>query len=1347
MNRLITKIVLVLTILFAGCHDDVMEGVLPAGQPEQPQRALVTLQGIVGDGPATRTQIDGNRFSWLATDTIGVFYSAATDKRPVPFVVHQLSDDGASAVFVSLDSLDWLPDESGYVYAYYPWCEDVIDQLPLAIDSIQEQADAVASHTGRFDYMRADSVGYTLPATTLHFRHLVALTDLVYRNTGDESIRFDSLTITPSQEDAWPVLGTTGLLPSDGGFQPTAQATVLKTVVKGDALTVAPGKSLPVRVVMLPADLSDLTMTIRVYTSAGDTVFTKPGLDFCAGKRYVMRLSSEEDDFDRLMAFYRETNGSTWTNNTNWGSDKPLNEWYGVTCDQNGRVTRLALNNNGLSGEIPATIGELTGLTYVNLYANQLSGSLPAEIARLTELRHLELDYNQLGGTIPVELGSLTDLSVLYLNNNNLEGSLPKELGQLTKLSTFTLSNNRLTGEIPDEIKALPNWSNISSGNFIPQQEGYGFTLADDSADRETLIAFYKATGGDNWTNHTNWDSDKSVNLWYGVTCDGNGKVTKLELINNGLSGEIPAVIGSLSNLTHLLISDNKLSGTLPVELFQLKKLWQLSLSSNNLAGALPKELGQLTGLGYLELNNNQFSGELPVELDSLTNLYSLLLRNNNLEGPLPKELGGLKRLNSLQLSGNRFTGEIPAEITALPNWPNFDKSYIVPQQDGYGFTLPENSEDRNALLAFYEATGGANWTKHTNWGTEEPINYWYGVTCDENGNVTGLNLNNNGLTGEIPAEIGKLTGLTSIELNNNRLSGPIPTEIGQLTELKTLRMGGNQLTGNIPVQLGQLTKLSELSLWNNQLSGLIPVELSSLVNLYQLYLYNNNLEGTLPKELGQLTRLGYLNLSNNQFSGELPEEIGLLTSLYSLRLRNNNLEGSLPKVLGGLKRLNTLELSNNRFTGEIPAEIKALPYWSNFDMSNIIPQQDGYGFTIPENVDDRNALLAFYEATGGANWKNNTNWATDKHLSQWYGVTCDDNGNVVRINLERNSLSGEIPAAIGELTHLTYIYLWDNQLSGTIPVELAQLTKLTSLTLGSNQLSGSIPVELCSLTNLSTLDLRHNNLEGHLPKELGQLSMLSWLSLSYNRFTNEIPAEIKSLPNWSNFNQNEIIPQQEGYGFTLADDAADRAALMAFYEATGGAGWRNNTNWGSEKSVNQWHGVTCDENGKVTQLNLNFNGLTGSIPAEIGKLNKLTYIEFGANQLSGSLPAEIAQLSELTHLWLNSNQLEGSFPVEITQLTKLQYLSLHNNRLSGTIPAEIGALTNLFSLYLNDNNLEGTPPKELGKLRNLNYLTLSGNRFTGGLPAEIVALPNWSNFNPSSNILPQQSGYGLTLP
>ena len=78
----------------------------------------------------------------------------------------------------------------------------------------------------------------------------------------------------------------------------------------------------------------------------------------------------------------------------------------------------------------------------------------------------------------------------------------------------------------------------------------------------------------------------------------------------------------------------------------------------------------------------------------------------------------------------------------------------------------------------------------------------------------------------------------------------------------------------------------------------------------------------------------------------------------------------------------------------------------------------------------DRAALVALYNATGGADWTNNTNWLTDKALSEWYGVETDEDGRVRELNLNANKLSGEIPAALGRLTNLEYLWLALNKLS-----------------------------------------------------------------------------------------------------------------------------------------------------------------------------------------------------------------------------------------------------------------------------------------------------------------------------
>jgi len=124
---------------------------------------------------------------------------------------------------------------------------------------------------------------------------------------------------------------------------------------------------------------------------------------------------------------------------------------------------------------------------------------------------------------------------------------------------------------------------------------------------------------------------------------------------------------------------------------------------------------------------------------------------------------------------------------------------------------------ERDALIALYNATDGDNWTRNTNWNTDNPVSNWYGVyIVNINGedHVKYLILYDNQLSGEIPPEIGNLTYLSGLYLSANQLSGEIPSEIGNLDSLTTLSLGANQLSGEIPSEIGNLSNLSSLYLY-----------------------------------------------------------------------------------------------------------------------------------------------------------------------------------------------------------------------------------------------------------------------------------------------------------------------------------------------------------------------------------------------------------------------------------------------------------------------------------------------------------------------------------------------------
>ena len=106
-----------------------------------------------------------------------------------------------------------------------------------------------------------------------------------------------------------------------------------------------------------------------------------------------------------------------------------------------------------------------------------------------------------------------------------------------------------------------------------------------------------------------------------------------------------------------------------------------------------------------------------------------------------------------------------------------------------------------------------------------------------------------------------------------------------------------------------------------------------------------------------------------------------------------------------------------------------------------------------------------------------------------------------------------------------------------------------------------------------------------------------------------------------------------------------DREALIAIYNATDGDNWANNDSWLSDAPIGEWEGVTTDDNGRVTELSLLQNQLSGKIPPELGKLSNLTELFLSANELSGKIPPELGKLANLTALFLQDNDLSGCVP------------------------------------------------------------------------------------------------------
>ena len=413
------------------------------------------------------------------------------------------------------------------------------------------------------------------------------------------------------------------------------------------------------------------------------------------------------------------------------------------------------------------------------------------------------------------------------------------------------------------------------------------------------------------------------------------------------------------------------------------------------------------------------------------------------------------------------------------------------------------------ALIKLYDQANGVNWFDNRGWAlSNQPCN-WFGITCNVSPwprKITGIRLLNNNVGGPIPGELGFLTELRELTIDNStagltlsKLFGTIPSGLGDLENLEILRLGTNALGGGIPPELSRLKNLRVLDLRDNILKNNIPFELGALKKLERLNLSQNRLERSIPAALGQLDSLRFLDLSSNLLTGEIPESLGDLGLLESLNVSNNQLVGRLPLTLAQLSNLFRLALSDNRLSGIVPpklarlgAEIVNCSLESN-DASLCIPGSGPYvslGKTeicgLPLDASCRTcapadtvcmALEAVYTQTGGLDWSTDANWLTTSDWCTWSGVTCVA-GDLKRLALPENNLSGPLPEALSALASLTTIDWSGNALTGPLPVSWSGLTQLSEVDLSENQLTGALPLalaevfsgaNLCNLTGNAT--------------------------------------------------------------------------------------------------------------------------------------------------------------------------------------------------------------------------------------------------------------------------------------
>ncbi|CAL9066589.1 unnamed protein product, partial [Musa banksii] len=618
-------------------------------------------------------------------------------------------------------------------------------------------------------------------------------------------------------------------------------------------------------------------------------------------------------------------------------------------------------------------------------------------------------------------LSSIQVVEMAYCGLRAFPPSLPHV--NFTSLTTLNLYDNLINSTVPDWLFNITSLEVLSLGwNYL-----HGQTL--DSIAKLTNLR----------------QLDLSSNVFDdSFRPDALSNLCKLQILS---LEEVP-INDVLSNL------ESVFSGCL---MFSLE---ELDLGDTHLRGSLPDWLGNFKNLKSLGLSYNFLYGSVPVSLANLSSLQSLILYSNDLNGTISEAIGGLKGLIHLDLSNNSFRlSEV--DFANLSSLKFLDISYsYIDLNKGDDWIPPFQLQ--SLYMFFCQIVPRPHFPK------------WLRLQTT----LRGLDLSSTSIKGRIPNWLP--SSLEYLYLSNNEISGDVPQYLPNLIDLD---LSNNSLSGHLPPRIANiLPHLRFLDLSNNSFSNQLPLRISNTMQyLYWFDLSMNHLSGSIPSSipdsLRNLQSLQSLHLSNNNLIGQLPLSLKSCTNLVTLDLGHNNFIGNIPAWIGeSLPYLKTLSLRSNAFTGRIP-ELSHVASLQILDLSN-----NALSGSIPHSFGNFSALRS-----------------SPSYNSYFYNYSFYD---VMWLFIK----GSELEYTTRLLSIDKVIDLSNNSLSGYIPAELGNLHELRSLNLSRNYLTREIPSNINGMQRLEILDLSRNNLSGAIPSTLAALNFLSYLNLSCNNLSDRIP-------------------------------------------------------------------------------------------------------------------------------------------------------------------------------------------------------------------------------------------------
>lgn len=215
---------------------------------------------------------------------------------------------------------------------------------------------------------------------------------------------------------------------------------------------------------------------------------------------FITQDQMEAEARKALIEFYNATDGDNWSNNTNWCSDKPLSEWFGIRTEGRKYPREINLESNGLKGQIPEDFFSHAGpITYFNVCQNELTGPI-CDLSKAFDLGAFLVASNQLTGELKPEIFDYPCFYCFDCSGNNMTGSIPASIANLMNIpNALNISGNDFSGEVPDEIINHPRfhlmWNDIipQGGHLkVPVIPGYRLSVEDLSGNNIETEDIYK---------------------------------------------------------------------------------------------------------------------------------------------------------------------------------------------------------------------------------------------------------------------------------------------------------------------------------------------------------------------------------------------------------------------------------------------------------------------------------------------------------------------------------------------------------------------------------------------------------------------------------------------------------------------------------------------------------------------------------------------------------------------------------------------------------------------------------------------------------------------------------------